>query len=95
LLKSRGAKTIYLGADVPFKDLEFVARLKKPDFICTHITSRPRHFNLDKFLTRFTTQLPGTPLVVSGQAVSQGRKDYPSVHFKTSLLGIMEFIGSL
>ena len=39
LLKSRGVKTIYLGANVPVKDLEFVVALKKPNYIYTHLTT--------------------------------------------------------
>lgn len=96
LLKARGVRTLYLGADVPFKDLEFVARLKKPDFIYTHLTTRPRYFNLEKYLDRFTSQLPGTQLIISGNKVISGvKKDYGSVHFKTSLQGMLEFISSL
>jgi MerR family transcriptional regulator, light-induced transcriptional regulator len=96
LLKARGVRTLYLGADVPFKDLEFVVRLKKPDFIYTHLTTRPRYFNLEKFLDRFTQQLPGTQLIISGSKVISGvKKDYNSVHFKTSLQGMLEFISSL
>ena len=96
LLKNRGIRTLYLGADVPFKDLEFVARLKKPDFVYTHLTSRPRNFNLDKFLDRFITQVPGTPLIISGQMIHGKIKgDYSTVHFKSSLQSMQEFIGSL
>ena len=96
LLKARGVRTLYLGADVPFKDLEFVARLKKPDFIYTHLTTRPRYFNLEKYLDRFISQLPGTQLIISGNKVISGvKKDYNSVHFKHSLQGMLEFISSL
>ena len=96
LLKVRGVRALYLGADVPFKDLEFVARLKKPDFVYTHLTTRPRYFNLEKYLDRFTAQLPATQLVISGnKVISQVKKDHKSVHFKNSLQSMLEFISSL
>lgn len=96
LLKSKGARTLYLGADVPFSDLVFVAKLKKPDFIYTHLTSRPRNFHLDKFLAKFTAQAPGIPLIVSGShGWGQSRKEFPSVEFKSSLQGVKEFISAL
>lgn len=96
LLRGRGVRTLYLGADVPFKDLEFVVRQKDPDFVYTHLTTKPRYFNLDKFVDRFTAQLPGTQLVISGsKLVSQVRKDHKAVHFKSSLQGMLEFIASL
>lgn len=96
LLKNRGIGTLYLGADLPFKDLEFVVRLKQPDYIYTHLTSKPRYFNLEKFLDRFTTQFPGSELIISGnRAASQVKKDYRNVQFKTSLQGMLEFIATL
>src|SRR5574339_268943 len=33
LLKKRGAEVFYIGANVPLKDAQFVAEVKKPDFI--------------------------------------------------------------
>lgn len=96
LLKARGIRTMYLGADVPFKDLEFVVKFKKPNYVYTHLTTRPRYFNVDKYLTRFVTQMPGVPLVISGElARSSHTKEYPNVQFKPSLPGVMDFIGSL
>ncbi|HEY0679345.1 MAG TPA: MerR family transcriptional regulator [Chitinophagaceae bacterium] len=96
LLKARGIKVLYLGSDVPFKDIEFAANYKKPDFLYTHLTSKPRYFNLEKFLDRVSSQMPGIPLIMSGHmATVRPRKEYPTVHFKTSLQGVLEFINSL
>lgn len=96
LLKVRGVKTLYLGADLPFKDLEFVVKFKKPNYVYTHLTTRPRYFNVDKYLTRFNTQMPGVHLVISGElARSHNGKEYPNILFKTSLSGVMDFIGIL
>ncbi|HYE53842.1 MAG TPA: MerR family transcriptional regulator, partial [Chitinophagaceae bacterium] len=80
----------------PAKDLEFVANFKKPDYIYTHLTSRPRNFNLDKFIHRFTLHVSGIPLVISGSlAASQSAKTRANVHFKTSLGEVQEFISTL
>ena len=96
LLKVKGVKVLYLGADVPFDDLVFVAKFRKPDYLYTHLTSKPRNFNLDKYLAKYASQLPGVPLIVSGrQAWSPPRKDYPLVEFKTSLQDVIDFIGAL
>ena len=46
ILKSRDIQVLYLGANVPLKDLEFVAHLKNPQCLFTHITSIPGRFNL-------------------------------------------------
>jgi len=90
LLKARGVKTLYLGADVPVKDLEFAVKLKKPDFIYTHLTTRPRYFNLEKFLDRLA---PQSQVVISG--MMRVKKDYPGVEFKRSLQEVVAFVSSL
>ena len=96
LLKLKGVKLLYLGADVPFEDLLFVARLRKPDYVFTHLTSRPRNFNLEKYLSNYAEQLPGIPLIVTGRlAWSPPRKEFPSVEFKTSLEDVIDFIRTL
>ncbi len=96
LLRNRGIQVLYLGADVPAKDLEFVVQMKKPDFVYTHMISKPRYFNFEKFLDRFTSQLPGVPLIISGRvAAGKIKKEHASVRFKSSLEEVLQFIGTL
>lgn len=93
LLKARGVKTLYLGADVPLKDLEFVIKLKRPDLIYTHLTSKPKYFNLDKFLERLA---PQAHMVISGaRSMVQAKKIYSTVTFKRSLQDVVAFMTSL
>ena len=65
LLKSRGARTIYLGANVPIKDVEHVVNLKKPDIAFIHLTAGADNFNLEKYL-RLIEQKFGQNLAVAG-----------------------------
>jgi DNA-binding transcriptional MerR regulator len=95
LLKNHGVRTLYLGADLPFDDLVTAAKLKKPDFIYMHLTSKPKNFHLDAYLTRFTTNIPRTTFIISGKAAGESKKEYPAVQLKNSLREIMDFIGSL
>lgn len=96
LLKSRGTKVIYVGANAPLKDIEFIVNLKKPNFIYAHLTSLAHNFNFEKFLINAHNRMPLTNLVVSG-AVTQNYKKRipPNVYFKTSLSEVMDYIGSL
>jgi MerR family transcriptional regulator, light-induced transcriptional regulator len=96
LLKSRGVKTIYLGADVPLKDVEFIVAVKKPDYIYTHITTSGQHFNLDRFITNIGLRLNTAPIIISGQVIQGYKKTTPAnISFKFSLGEVMEYIGSL
>jgi DNA-binding transcriptional MerR regulator/methylmalonyl-CoA mutase cobalamin-binding subunit len=96
LLKSKGVKVIYLGANVPIKDIEYVCKLKSPDFIYTHLTSLANNFNFEKFLHFIGQKIPGQNTIVSGHITSTYKKKVPeNVHLKTSLANVMEFISDL
>jgi methanogenic corrinoid protein MtbC1 len=96
LVKSRGANTIYLGANVPVKDVEYVINLKKPDTVFVHLTATASNFNFDKFLTNVQRHFSAVNTVISGQLTQQYRKKIPScVQFKRSLTEVMEYLSSL
>ncbi|HMH21322.1 MAG TPA: MerR family transcriptional regulator [Puia sp.] len=96
LLKNHGVKILYLGPDMPIKDIEFVCRFKNPDYLYTHLTCIAGGFNFEKFLMQLTQQLPGMPLVISGQlAHTQIKKIPDGVNFRRSLPEVLEFIAGL
>ena len=96
LLKNRGITTLYLGANVPVKDIEFVARLKNPDYLYTHLTSMAGSFNFDKFLHQVQVKLAGFPVVISGQLTRNYKKKLPAnVTLIRSLQEVGEYVGSL
>jgi DNA-binding transcriptional MerR regulator len=91
LLKSRGIKVIYLGANLPVKDLEYVVNIKKPDCIYTHVTCLPTRFSFDKFMGQVAQHLPDTKMIVSGQAAAGHSKKLPEgVVLKKSISDVME-----
>jgi methanogenic corrinoid protein MtbC1 len=95
LLKSRGARTIYLGANVPLGDAEFVINLKKPDIVFIHLTATGQNFNFERFLQQLEKGSGNTNLVISGQLTQHYRKKIPAnVQFMQSLSQVMEFFSS-
>lgn len=97
LLKSRGVKTIYLGANVPISDLEFVVDLKKPDYIYTHLTTVMKEFNFEKFLNHMKLKFTSTPVLISGLLTSTFEKKVPggNIRFIKSLPEVNEFLSTL
>lgn len=96
LFKSRGIKVIYLGANVPLKDVEYVATLKKPDFLYSHITSVANNFNFEKFLVNVQNRIPEFQVIVSGALTQNYKKRIPTnVSFKKSLTEVMDYISTL
>lgn len=96
MLKNRGIKTIYLGANVPLKDVAFVVGMKKPDLVFTHLTSTAASFHLDRFLQQASALFGGVELLVSGYPVNQYNKTVPTgIQLKKSLPEVMEYISSI
>lgn len=96
LLKSRGFHVIYLGANIPLADVEYVAKLKKTDAAYVHLTSTAPGFNFDKFLQQSALQLQGIPLIISGQLTQHYKKSIPSgIQFKKSLAEVLEYFSEI
>ena len=96
LLKNRGIYVIYLGANVPLKDVEYVVGYKKPDYLYCHLTTVGQNFNFDKFLHNVTMKFKEIPIVFSGQLTNTyEKKIYPPVVFKKSFAEVMDFISAL
>ena len=96
ILKSRGVKVYYLGANVPVKDVEFVAKMKSPDFIYSHLTSVANNFNFEKFLINAHNRMPDRKVVISGLLTQQYTKKIPpNIQFKKSLAEVMEYVAAI
>jgi methanogenic corrinoid protein MtbC1 len=96
LLRSRGVKVIYLGANVPLSDVEYVLKVKTPDFAYSHLTSLANNFNFEKFLSNLSVKVKTVPVIISGQVTQLYRKSAPQgIHLKRSLSEVMEYISAL
>ena len=96
LLKSRGVKVLYIGSNVPLKDIIYVVGVKPPTLLYTHLTSVANNFNFERFLNNLNVHLSGFELIVSGQLTQSYKKKIPdNVNFKKSLTEVMEYISTL
>ena len=96
LLKNRGINVIYVGANIPLKDVEYIVGYKKPDFLYCHLTTSGQGFNFEKFLITYSEKFKNTPIVISGKlTTTYEKKIHPPIHFKRSLPEVMEFILTL
>ncbi len=96
LLKRRGAEIIYLGANIPLKDAEYVANLKKPDFAFIHLTATGANFNFGKFLNNIQQRFGKTNTIISGYLTQHYSKKVPSgIQLKKSLSEVMDWVSAL
>lgn len=93
LLRGKNMKILYLGADVPMKDLEFVVNLKRPDYVYTHITGISGRFNFEKFLQQLHLKMPEAQFIISGKLAQSYFKKHPSnISLRRSMNEVMQFI---
>lgn len=96
LLKRQAIKVLYLGANIPLADVEYITRLKAPDFLYTHLTSVANNFTLEKFLATIHKRMPGKTFIVSGILAQTCKKKIPvDIHLKRSLSEVMDYVTSL
>lgn len=96
LLKIRGIHTYYLGTNVPLEDVEFVVKIKKPNYIYSHITSVANAFSFERFLTNVLKKADGIPVVISGRLSQAYEKKIPQkITIKKSLLEVIDFINKI
>lgn len=96
LLKRKAVSVIYLGADLPLKDLAYVVERKKPDYIYCHLTSLGPNFRFDRFLFDLQHHFKPIPIIISGKIThSYEKKIKPPIYFKRTLTESMMFVESL
>jgi MerR family transcriptional regulator, light-induced transcriptional regulator len=78
MLREKEINSIYLGANVPLKDLQYIIEVKKPDYIYTHLIAFPRQLNLEKFTSQLSGRLYETQVLLSGPAIISAAKKFPA-----------------
>ncbi len=96
LVKSHGARALYLGANVPMRDLESIILAMKPEMAFVHLTTTSANFNFEKFLRIIDQKSNKIPIIISGYPTSNYHKEIPpSVTFKRTFGEMMEFIEAI
>jgi len=76
LLRKNSIPVIYLGANVPLKDVTYLVKIKKPAFLYLHITTFPRQLSFQKYISSLSLQAPDSNILISG-AIAQKQKNLP------------------
>jgi hypothetical protein len=66
ILKSRGFKIIYLGANVPEEDVYAVSDFIKPDYFLTAFANAVEKEKIESYINRLASRFPNCTLFVSG-----------------------------
>jgi len=96
LLKGKGARVLYLGANVPGKDVVYVAQTKRPHYLYSHITCVPGNLKIEKYLNHLREQVPNISFIVSGQLAQNQQKHLSNgIQLKRSMSEVLEFAATI
>jgi DNA-binding transcriptional MerR regulator len=86
LMKKEGLDLIYLGANVPLKDVSRIAAYKKPDYVYTQLNSKLIHLRAEKYLEKLSLLFHEFKIVITGTGLQFYRKKIPeNIQIKFSL----------
>jgi DNA-binding transcriptional MerR regulator len=74
LLRKQGIPTIYLGANVPLKDMEYILQVKRPVYVYFHLTTFPNMTRFHRLLQQLQKAAGEATLILSGHLAQVYRK---------------------
>ena len=96
LLRKRDIPVIYLGSDVPLKDIQYILQAKSPQYIYLHLTSFPGQPKFQRLLQQLQQDAGATTIVLSGfVAQLVKRVSFPNMQLLQSLNSVQAYINSI
>lgn len=92
IIKSRGARTLYLGQSLPYTDLKAIIEQNKPDFLLTFLTTTLNQEAVYSYLTRLKTEYPNQRIILSGRAASTVFPDCSSCTYIPNADALIAFV---
>lgn len=78
ILKNRGKQCIYLGADIPFKDLKQVTEISKPETIFTFVKAPTSKIEIQAYIYELSEEFPSKNILITGNPYFMEELDYPN-----------------
>jgi MerR family transcriptional regulator, light-induced transcriptional regulator len=96
LLKKNNLPVLYLGCNVPAKDVKYLFQVKSPRYLYLHLTTFPKGQSLSKYLSQLAGESPDVTILLSGTiARAQSQNFPPNVKFFQSISDVKEFISQV
>jgi MerR family transcriptional regulator, light-induced transcriptional regulator len=96
LLRKNGIATIYLGANVPLKDIQYILQVKPPQYLYLHLTSFAGQPKFQRLLQQLQQDAGQASIVISGFVAQLLKKvSYPDVQMLQSLSSVQAYINTI
>jgi len=91
-----GHNNLYVGANIPLKDVAAICNTAKVACLYSHLTSASERFPLERFLTQLPLKVPKIPAVLSGSLLERYTKAIPqNIHFVRSIPETLNAVNSI
>jgi DNA-binding transcriptional MerR regulator len=77
LIQQRGLYVIYLGTNVPVKDVLQIASYKKPDYIYTMLNKEFTNIKADKYIEKLSLLFDKYKMIITGKPLKRYEKNVP------------------
>lgn len=77
VLKNRGRQCIYLGVDIPFKDLIQVEQISKPDALFTFVKAPASKIDTQAYIYELAHNFPSKSIFITGNPYFMDELEYP------------------
>lgn len=77
VLKNRGRQCIYLGVDIPFKDLLEVAQISQPNVLFTFVKAPASKTDTQAYIYELAENFPEKSIFITGNPYFMEELDYP------------------
>jgi len=95
LLKQKRLPVLYLGANVPMADVQYVMIEKKPEYLYIHLTSIPHKLNIQRFLSFLGDAPYPYEVKLSGSITESYKKPLPqNISFLKSFSEVLSYISA-
>ena len=78
MLKNRGKQCIYLGVDIPFKDLKQVTAITKPDTLFTFVKAPASKIDTQAYIYELAESFSEKDILISGNPYFMDELEYPN-----------------
>ena len=69
IIRARANRVIFLGQNMPFDELVFIYKSRRPDYIFTAFTSVPANHEVQPFVDRMAKTFPDSQLLLTGYQI--------------------------
>ena len=95
LLKTRDRRVIYLGQNLPYRDLEIIINQYDPDYIFSIFTVSPSQDDVQNYVNKMGESFPEKTIFLTGHSLTAPSLKVPkNVQVLEEIDGLLEFLAS-